>query len=302
VDLAARHRRRVGRVAVRRRARRGGFAEGTRILAITFMAIAITVTLQGLTASTVARLLGLRSLAHQAVIIVGAGPLARGLADVLQRHGRAVTLVDRNETLVDEARATGLDARLGNALDEDVLADLGAEEAATVVAVTTNSEVNAFAAHLAHDAFGVERTFPALGHPSRGAGPRLLERVGGHIAFGRPVDVRSWESSLEEGTATFVTYRVPAGGPTRASQLPESVVPVARVHGASVEVVTADLTWRAGGRAGPPQPPPGGGHRGRRRGSVGGSSRLLPARRRRRPERLTADGRGAPRRAARPRA
>jgi NhaP-type Na+/H+ or K+/H+ antiporter len=28
-----------------------GFAEGTRILAITFMAIAITVTLQGLTAS-----------------------------------------------------------------------------------------------------------------------------------------------------------------------------------------------------------------------------------------------------------
>jgi hypothetical protein len=223
-----------------------GFAEGTRILAITFMAIAITVTLQGLTASTVARLLGLRSLAHQAVIIVGAGPLARGLADVLQRHGRAVTLVDRNETLVDEARATGLDARLGNALDEDVLAELGAEEAATVVAVTTNSEVNALATHLAHDAFGVERTFPALGHPSRGAGPRLLERVGGRIAFGRPIDVRAWEASLEEGTAIFVTYRVPAGGPLRASQLPDGVVPVARVQGDSAEVVTAELSWRAG--------------------------------------------------------
>jgi NhaP-type Na+/H+ or K+/H+ antiporter len=223
-----------------------GFAEGTRILAITFMAIAITVTLQGLTASTVARLLGLRSLAHQAVIIVGAGPLARGLADVLQRHGRAVTLVDRNETLVDAARATGLDARLGNALDEDVLAELGAEEAATVVAVTTNSEVNALATHLAHDAFGVERTFPALGHPSRGAGPRLLERVGGRIAFGGPIDVRAWEASLEEGTAIFVSYRVPVGGPLRASQLPDGVVPVARVQGASAEVVTAELSWRAG--------------------------------------------------------
>jgi NhaP-type Na+/H+ or K+/H+ antiporter len=223
-----------------------GFAEGTRILAITFMAIAITVTLQGLTASTVARLLGLRSLAHQAVIIVGAGPLARGLADVLQSRGRAVTLVDRNEALVDEARGAGLDARLGNALDEDVLAELGAEEAATVVAVTTNSEVNALATHLAHDAFGVERTFPALGHPSRGAGPRLLERVGGRIAFGRPLDVRAWEASLEEGTATFVTYRVPAGGPTRASQLPEGVVPIARVQGESAEIVTADLAWRVG--------------------------------------------------------
>lgn len=223
-----------------------GFVEGPRILAVTFMTIAITVTLQGLTASLVARLLGLRSLAHRAVIVVGAGPLARGLAEELQRHGRMVTLLDRNVALVEEARAQGLDAREGNALDEDVLAEVGAEEAATVVAVTTNSEVNALATHLAHDAFGVERTFPALGHPSRGAGPRLLERVGGRIAFGRPIDVRAWESSLAEGTAALVRYRVPPGGPTRTSQLPESVVPVARVQGDLVEVVTADLSWRAG--------------------------------------------------------
>ncbi len=223
-----------------------GFAEGTRILAITFMAIAITVTLQGLTAGLVASLLGLRSLAYRAVVIVGAGPLARGVASVLQQRGRAVTLVDRNEALVAQARAEGLDARLGNALDEDVLAELGAEEATTVVAVTTNSEVNALATHLAHDAFGVERTFPALGQPSRGAGPRLLERVGGRIAFGRPLDVRAWESSIDDGTATFVTYRVPAGGPTRASELPEDVVPVARVQGELVDIVNADLTWRAG--------------------------------------------------------
>jgi NhaP-type Na+/H+ or K+/H+ antiporter len=223
-----------------------GFVEGSRVLAITFVAIAITVTLQGLTAAPVARLLRLRSLAHRAVIVVGAGPLARGLADTLQRSGRAVTLIDRNETLVDEAQRAGLDARIGNALDEDVLEELGTEEASTVVAVTTNSEVNALVTHLAHDAFGVERTFPALGHPSRGAGPRLLERVGGHIAFGRPIDVRSWEASLDEGTANFVVYRVRPGGSTRASQLPDSVVPIARTQGDTTEVVTADTTWRAG--------------------------------------------------------
>jgi Trk K+ transport system NAD-binding subunit len=157
-----------------------------------------------------------------------------------------VTLVDRNAALVAQARDEGLDAREGNALDEDVLAELGADEAATVVAVTTNSEVNALATHLAHDVFGVERTFPVLGHPSRGAGPRLLDRVGGRVAFGRPVDVRAWESSLEEGTAQFVSYRVPPGGATRASQLPDSVVPVARIHGEMVEVVNADLTWQSG--------------------------------------------------------
>ena len=127
-----------------------------------------------------------------------------------------------------------------------MLAELGAEEATTVVALTTNSEVNALATHLAHDAFGVERTFPALDHPSRGAGPRLLEQVGGRVAFGRPIDVRAWDAALDEGTADFVTWRVPPGGPTRAAQLPESVVPLVRVQGDLTEVVSADLTWRAG--------------------------------------------------------
>jgi NhaP-type Na+/H+ or K+/H+ antiporter len=223
-----------------------GFAEGPRVLAITFMTIAITVTVQGLTAGTAARLLGLRSLAHRAVLVVGAGPLARGLAEVLQQRGRAVTLVDRSDVLAQEARAAGLDARVGNALDDDVLAELGAEEATTVVALTTNSEENALATHLAHDAFGVERTFPALDHPSRGAGPRLLEQVGGRVAFGRPIDVRAWDASLDEGTANFVTWRVPPGGPTRAAQLPDSVVPLVRVQGDLTEVVSADLTWRPG--------------------------------------------------------
>ena len=223
-----------------------GFAEGPRVLALTFMAIAITVTLQGLTASLVARLLGLRSLAHRAVIVIGAGPLGRGLAEVLQRHGRTVTLVDRNPVMVTSAREDGLEAREGNALDEDVLAEIGADEAATVVAVTTNSEVNALATHLAHDVFGVERTFPVLGHPSLGASPRLLEHVGGRIAFGRPIDVREWESSLAEGTAQFVSYRVRPGDATLASQLPESVVPVVRVRGETAEVVNADLGWQAG--------------------------------------------------------
>jgi NhaP-type Na+/H+ or K+/H+ antiporter len=223
-----------------------GFVEGTRVLALTFMAIAITVAAQGLTAALVARLLGLRNLAHQSVIVIGAGALARGLGEALRRHGRAVTLVDRNPAMVASAREAGLEAREGNGLDEELLAEIGADEAATVVAVTTNSEVNALATHLAHDVFGVERTFPVLGHPSLGAGPRLLEHVGGRIAFGRPIDVRAWESSLAEGTAQFVSYQVKPGGATRASQLPDAVVPLVRIHGESAEVVNADLTWQAG--------------------------------------------------------
>jgi hypothetical protein len=131
-------------------------------------------------------------------------------------------------------------------LDETVLAEAGAEDAETAIGVTTNSEVNALAAHLAHDAFGVARAFPALGHPSRGAGPRLLERVGGHIAFGRPLDVRAWETALERGEARFVSVRVERGSQRGPASLPESVVAIARVRGDSVEMVNAELRWQDG--------------------------------------------------------
>jgi NhaP-type Na+/H+ or K+/H+ antiporter/Trk K+ transport system NAD-binding subunit len=225
-----------------------GFPEGQRVLAITFLVIALTVTLQGLTAAPIARLLGLESLAGSRVVIVGAGPLALGIADLLRRRGRPVALTDRNRALVEHARSLGLDAREGNALDEDVLAEAGGEEAETVLAVTTNSEVNALAAHLAHDALGVSRAYPALGHPSLGVGPRLLERVGGRIAFGRPVDVRDWDYALGSGAAEFVTYPVPRGrgDAFRSALLPEDVLPVARIRGGSIEIVNAELTWRAG--------------------------------------------------------
>ena len=226
-----------------------GFPEGQRVLAIVFLTIALTVTLQGLTATWVSRLLGLESLAGHRVVIVGAGPLALGIAELLQRHGRPVTLTDRNGALVAHAQSLGLDAREGNALDEAVLADAGIEEAETVLAVTTNSEVNVLAAHLAQDAFGVARAYPALGHPSLGVGPRLLERVGGRIAFGRPVDVREWEYALSSGAAAFTTYAVPrgrGGDPYRAAMLPDDLLAVARVREGSIELVNAELTWRAG--------------------------------------------------------
>lgn len=228
--------------------RDAGFSEGNRVLAITFMTIALTVTIQGLTAGLVARLLGLSSLAGRRVMIVGAGPLGRGLGAVLAERGRPVTLIDRNEALVAHAVAEGFEALAGNALDEDVLERAGAHETETVVAVTTNAEVNALATHLAHDVFGVPRSYPTLNHESRGAGPRLLDRVGGRIAFGRAVDVRAWDLALEAGEARFVAYRLPADaiGRLHLHELPAEMVAVVGVRGRSVEVVNADHAWRAG--------------------------------------------------------
>jgi NhaP-type Na+/H+ or K+/H+ antiporter len=232
--------------------REAGYTEGSRLLAITFLTIALTVTLQGLTAAPIARALKLQSLEGRRAIIVGAGPLGRALAELFRRYGRPVVLVDRNTAFVDAARALGFDAVEGNALDEDTLERAGAEEAETVVAATTNSEVNALAAHLAHDAFGVARALPVLGHPSRGAGPRLVDRVGGRMAFGHPVDVREWEYAIEHGEGQILQYLVPldwSGHALHTLVVPDDVVVVARVRNGSLELAQPDIVWQRGDEA-----------------------------------------------------
>jgi Trk K+ transport system NAD-binding subunit len=226
-----------------------GISEGSRLLALTFLTIAMTVTIQGLLAAPLAKLLSLQSLEGRGAMVVGAGPLGLGIARALKQYGRPVVVIDRNGALVSRARIAGIDAVLGNALDESVLTQAGADSALTLVAVTTNSEINALAVHIAHEIFGVPLAYPALGHPSRGAGPQLLERVGGRVAFGRPVDVRSWEDGLERGEAEFFEYVVPnANGAafTRALDLPEEFLVVGRVRNGVVEITSAEQRWRAG--------------------------------------------------------
>jgi NhaP-type Na+/H+ or K+/H+ antiporter len=227
--------------------REAGFTEGSRLLAITFLTIALTVTVQGLTAGPLARLLKLQSLEGRRAIVVGAGALGRAIADLFRRYTRPVVLVDRNSALVEQARVAGFEAIEGNGLDEETLERAGAEEAETLVAATTNSEVNALAAHLARDAFGVARAYPVLGHPSRGAGPRLVDRVGGRMAFGHPVDVREWEHALEHGEAHLLTYLVPldwGGYPLRSIAVPDEVIVLARARGGSLEIAHPDLVWQ----------------------------------------------------------
>jgi hypothetical protein len=163
-------------------------------------------------------------------------------------------LVDRNAALVTEAKFLGFEALGGNALDETTLELAGADEAETLVAVTTNSEVNALAAHLAQDAFGIARAYPALGQPKLGASEVLLERVGGRLAFGRPADVRLWDNLLGEARARIIRVRLD-DELSREAMLPrapgegslvDAVLPLARIRDGSAEIITPEQSWRSG--------------------------------------------------------
>ena len=62
-----------------------------------------------------------------------------------------VTLVDTNPERVAQARALGLNCLQGNALNEEVMEEAKPENVATLIGLTTNSQVNLLAAQLAHD-------------------------------------------------------------------------------------------------------------------------------------------------------
>ncbi len=225
----------------------GGFSEGNRILALTFLTIAVSVTIQGISARFAARRLGLESLAGRQVIIVGIGSFSIEIAEHLRSYGRPVTLIDRNEEQIERAKARSLNVVAGNALEDSVLDAAGAQEAETVVAITTNPEVNVLACHLAHDAFGIPSAYPVLANPTHGASAKLLDRVGGRLAFGRPLDIRDWEMAFVQGEARTFVYRVPAGIPEAIylDALGDDVMAFARARDGSVEIATSEQTWRA---------------------------------------------------------
>jgi len=220
-----------------------GFAGGERLPALTFLAIIMTVTIQGLTASHVARLLKLHSLEGRRVVIVGANRLGLALARVLAANGRPVSVVDTNQALADEASRLGFDTVHGNALDENVLEEACIGDAETLVAVTSNSEVNVLVSQLAADEFAFKRAYPVLSAPEKGAGAKTLAQSGIIMAFGKPLDVFGWEHA----DVREFTFEVPStwmATPVASIALPTDIVPVLLLRGQSAEIVHAQQLWQ----------------------------------------------------------
>ena len=226
-----------------------GVADGERLLALTFLAIVLTVTIQGLSASLVSRLLGVETLEGRKAIIVGASPLGRAVANSLRENGRPVALVDTNHTMVEIAHQVGLEAFHGNALEDDILEQANIEEAETVLAITTNPEVNVLVSQIAHDHFGIRLAYPSLKNPEKGLNENLLKKTAGKLAFGKPVDILKWE--YETGKIFPITWTVPPKWPGKMIseiQFPDELIPVIRIHGSNAEIVHADQVWFPGDR------------------------------------------------------
>ncbi len=145
--------------------------------------------------------------ARRGALILGAGPLSRELARALS-ESRPVWMVDRNQKHCDAATDDGLHAVCGNALEEQVLSEAHAGGATMLLAMTSNTEINALAAQMARSTFMVPEVYVAREGSAREGDRVSLKHLGASALFGTPAVLADWDHHLVHGAVRQERYRV----------------------------------------------------------------------------------------------
>ena len=125
-----------------------------RMVPITFLVIAGTVAVYGLTISPIARWLGLATPNRDGVLFAGAERFVREIAKTLHDEGYPVLLVGTNQRHTARARMEGLQTVYGSILSEHVQEELDLSGIGRFLAMTPNDEINSLAAMEFSDIFG----------------------------------------------------------------------------------------------------------------------------------------------------
>lgn len=120
-------------------------SQANELVALIFLIIIGTVAIYGLTAAPLARALGLASKNPTGILFAGADPWARLAAKALHDDGHMVMLLDTNYANIAAAKMLGLDAHRANILSEFAEEELDFNGLGSLVAGTSNDEVNSLA-------------------------------------------------------------------------------------------------------------------------------------------------------------
>ena len=115
------------------------------LVSVTFIVIIFTVALYGLTSGFVARLLRVKEVSHQGVLLIGAHSWARSLAKALVVEGVLVMMVDTNRENVIAARSEGLHIVQGSIFSRMVQEEIDLGSIGRLFALTSSDEINLLA-------------------------------------------------------------------------------------------------------------------------------------------------------------
>jgi len=184
-------------------------------------------------------------------VIVGAGPLGRLLGRLLA-PSRPVWMLDSNPERCAQAEGDGLHAFCGNALQEQALSEAGAPRADSLIALTTNPEVNALAARVAREVFDVPEVYVVQVQQEVAERDAALRHLHASSLFGGSVARGEWERTVAMGAfrEADVEVKEAATGEEFAQGLRSrgKVLPVAVRRNDTVLPFHAGFPLRAGDR------------------------------------------------------
>jgi hypothetical protein len=162
----------------------------------------------GLTLGPLARKLGLSREDPQGVLIAGAAPFSRMLAEALAKEGVDSLMVDTNPQSVQAARMAGLRAHYASIGSEFVIQGLELGGIGRLLAMTPNDEVNSIATMEFRDYFGRENVYQLpLPKKSSERHRRIPQHLRGRQLFG------------PAGTYEAISRRVEAGAQIKKTTL-----------------------------------------------------------------------------------
>jgi NhaP-type Na+/H+ or K+/H+ antiporter len=187
-----------------------GIEDAALLGPLTFLVIIGTVTVYGLSATTLARRLGVADPNPQGVLFVGAHAWSRALAEVLHRIGVRVLMVDSSHANIAAARMAGLPHHEGNVLSDFLEEEVDFQGLGKLVAVTPNDEVNAISVQRFEYVFGKSGVFQVAPARKRKDAEAAVQEMHGR--------------TLVNDTLTFsvINERYVSGAVFRTTRLTES--------------------------------------------------------------------------------
>ncbi len=143
---------------------------------VTFLVIVGTVTVYGLAATPLARLLGLADESPNGILILGADAWVRDFAAEIQVVGVPVLLVDTNYNKVSQAKMSGLKGVCANVLNEHAREELPLTGMGRLLALTPNDEVNSLAVRMFRTTFDSARLYQLSCRTKSDRGNRSMTR------------------------------------------------------------------------------------------------------------------------------
>src|SRR4030065_191168 len=135
------------------------------------------------------------------IIIMGCGRVGAQLAELLDKEGHIVTVIDRDPSALRKLPSGfGGTALQGNALDEEVLRKAGIEKGDAFVAVTQGDNRNIMAAQIAKHIFNVPKVLCRIYDPLR---RDIYEMLGLHAISPTTIFAKILREEVEKGGETL---------------------------------------------------------------------------------------------------